>query len=101
MFSRPRFYLRTKIILGYIIVIMGLSISILLINDRVITMKKDREFITNHDLQVHNLSNEIEKNVLDMEDGRVGISLLETRDIWLPITMDMQSGKKIIFSCTS
>ncbi|NHN31371.1 CHASE3 domain-containing protein [Paenibacillus agricola] len=72
MFSQVRFNLRTKIILGYVIVIIGLSISILLINERVITMKKDREYITNHDLQVHNLSNEIEKNILDMEDGKRG-----------------------------
>jgi two-component system chemotaxis sensor kinase CheA len=72
LFSKVRFNLRTKIILGYIIVIIGLSLSILLINDLVTTMKKDREYITNHDLQVLNLSNEIEKNVLDMEDSTRG-----------------------------
>jgi two-component system chemotaxis sensor kinase CheA len=75
VFASIRFNIRAKILLGYLAVILGFSISILMINSSVTTMKKDREFITGHDFQVHELSNEIEKNIIDMEDGQRSYAL--------------------------
>ncbi|SFL24557.1 two-component system, chemotaxis family, sensor kinase CheA [Paenibacillus sp. 1_12] len=94
MFSKVRFNLRTKIILGYLIVLIGLSISILLINDRVTSMKADREYITGHDFQVHNLSNEIEKNILDMEGGQRGYVVTGDTRYLIPYNNGVSSWKE-------
>jgi two-component system chemotaxis sensor kinase CheA len=94
LFSNVRFNLRAKIFLGYLVVLVGLSISILLINDRVMTMKNDREFITGHDFQVHNLSNEIEKNMLDMEDGQRGYVITGDTKYLIPYTNSFSKWKE-------
>ncbi|MEK3909870.1 CHASE3 domain-containing protein [Paenibacillus sp. FSL H7-0331] len=94
MFSKVRFNLRTKIILGYLIVLIGLSISIILINDRVMSMKVDREYITGHDFQVHNLSNDIEKNLLDMEDSQRGYVITGDAKYLIPYNNGYSSWKE-------
>jgi CheY-like chemotaxis protein/CHASE3 domain sensor protein/putative methionine-R-sulfoxide reductase with GAF domain len=49
---------------------MGLSIFFLM--DRIYALQKEINFIADHDIQVHTLSNQIEKHVLDMETGQRG-----------------------------
>ncbi|MBP1988964.1 CHASE3 domain-containing protein [Paenibacillus eucommiae] len=72
MLKNTRFNIRTKIMLGYIIIIICLGVSVLLVTQRISDMQKEIDFITSHDLEVHNLTNRIEKHLLDMETGQRG-----------------------------
>lgn len=69
--------IRTKIVLGYLLVILCLGISILLVNDRIITLQEESESRTAHDRQVTELTNQMEKNLLDMETGQRGFVITD------------------------
>ncbi len=66
MFKGKRFTIRSKIIAGYMIVVICLGFSIFALNSRINSLEKEIHFITDHDIEVHNLSNKIESTYLDM-----------------------------------
>ncbi|WP_454191440.1 response regulator [Paenibacillus sp. Marseille-Q7038] len=75
MFNKPRFTIGIKIMIGYFILLVCLGASILLLESRITSMQKEINFIVDHDIEVHELTNKIEKNVLDMETGQRGFAL--------------------------
>ncbi len=75
MRNRLHLGIRTKIMLGYIFVILCLGATIMLVMDRISDRQDAINFITSHDMNVHNLLSEIEKNVLSMETGQRGYAI--------------------------
>ncbi|QJD82703.1 CHASE3 domain-containing protein [Cohnella herbarum] len=82
-----RFSIRSKIVLGYLVIIICLGLSIFILSDRIDSMDKEIKFITNHDIEVHNLSNQIEKQVLDMVSGHRGYIISGEERYLDPYTM--------------
>ncbi|MTT31762.1 response regulator [Terrilactibacillus sp. BCM23-1] len=72
MESEVKFGIRSKIVLGYIIIIACLLASVVLLNHQIKSLQKERNFIINHDSDVHDLTNRIERDILDMETGQRG-----------------------------
>ncbi|WP_248064829.1 CHASE3 domain-containing protein [Paenibacillus silvae] len=75
MFKTRRFTIRSKIVLGYLVVVLLFGIVLLVLSAQINVLQKENDFISHHDLDVHNLTNAIEKNVLDMETGQRGFML--------------------------
>ncbi|MFD0682046.1 MULTISPECIES: response regulator [unclassified Paenibacillus] len=72
MLKNRKWNIGSKIALGYFLVILCMGMSIFFLMDRIYALQKEVSFITDHDLAVHTLSNQIEKHVLDMETGQRG-----------------------------
>lgn len=70
-----RFTIRSKIVLGYLVVVLLFGVVLLILSAQIDVLQKENDFISHHDLDVHNLTNAIEKNVLDMETGQRGFML--------------------------
>ncbi|WP_127510155.1 CHASE3 domain-containing protein [Paenibacillus humicus] len=70
--SKRRITIRTKIIAGYAVILICLAISIFVVFNQLDKVQQETNYITSHDIEVHNLTNKIEKNVLDMETGQRG-----------------------------
>lgn len=66
------FNIHTKIIAGYLFILVCLVVSLLIVMNRMSAMQKEVDFVTQHDMEVHNLANQIQKNVLDIETGMRG-----------------------------
>lgn len=66
------FNIHTKIIAGYFFILICLVLSLLIVMNRMSAMQKEVDFVTQHDMEVHNLANQIQKSVLDMETGMRG-----------------------------
>ncbi|QFF97744.1 response regulator [Psychrobacillus glaciei] len=64
--------IRTKIMSGYILVIVMIIVSFFVISDQFSSLQADKRFIMVHDFRVNTLSHQIEKNILDMETGQRG-----------------------------
>lgn len=72
MFGKGRFTIRSKLIVGYLIILLFLGSALLLLNNQISSLQRAIEFITEHDITVHNLANQVEKHVIDMETGQRG-----------------------------
>ncbi|MFB9325826.1 CHASE3 domain-containing protein [Paenibacillus aurantiacus] len=72
MQSRLRFGIRAKILTGYLAIILCLLASIVVLGDRLNTQQEEVSFITVHDFSIQDLTNRIEKAMLDMETGQRG-----------------------------
>ncbi|MEK8127848.1 CHASE3 domain-containing protein [Paenibacillus filicis] len=66
------FGIRAKIGLGYIALLLCLAITAFLLINRMYALQQELRHIVDHDLEVHNLSNRLEKHMLDMETGQRG-----------------------------
>ncbi|WP_434750906.1 CHASE3 domain-containing protein [Paenibacillus amylolyticus] len=75
MSKTRRFTIRSKIVLGYLVVVLLFGVVLLVLSAQIDVLQKENDFISHHDLDVHNLTNAIEKNVLDMETGQRGFML--------------------------
>ncbi|WP_260503791.1 CHASE3 domain-containing protein [Paenibacillus illinoisensis] len=75
MSKKRRFTIRTKILLGYLVVVLLFGAALLVLSAQINELQKENDFISHHDLEVHNLTNAIEKDVLDMETGQRGFML--------------------------
>ena len=72
MFRKGRFTIRSKMIVGYMIILLFLGSALLLLNNQIASLQRAIEFIAEHDIAVHNLANQVEKHVIDMETGQRG-----------------------------
>lgn len=72
MLKKRRFTIRSKILLGYLVVVLLFGAVLLVLSAQIDASQKEIDFISHHDLEVHNLTNAIEKNVLNMETGQRG-----------------------------
>ncbi|SFJ23609.1 Signal transduction histidine kinase [Paenibacillus sp. UNC496MF] len=75
MWKHARFTLRSKIILGYLIVLVCVGICIAVLNGRMSSMDREIDFINGHDMTVHDLAYQIENHMLNMETGQRGYAL--------------------------
>lgn len=75
MSKKRRFTIRSKILLGYLVVVLLFGAALLVLSAQINELQKENDFISHHDLEVHNLTNAIEKDVLDMETGQRGFML--------------------------
>jgi two-component system, chemotaxis family, sensor kinase CheA len=66
------FNIHTKIIAGYLFILVCLVISLLIVMNQMSAMQKEVDFVSQHDIEVHNLANQIQKNIIDMETGMRG-----------------------------
>ncbi|PKG24227.1 CHASE3 domain-containing protein [Niallia nealsonii] len=64
--------IRSKITFGYVVIICCLLASVIIINSQIKSLQEERNYIINHDSKVHELTNNIEKYMLDMETGQRG-----------------------------
>ncbi|WP_370866937.1 CHASE3 domain-containing protein [Paenibacillus chitinolyticus] len=72
MLRARRFSIRWKIMSGYLLILVCLAASIFAVNGRIVSLQKEIDFVTEHDIQVHDLTSEVEKQLLDMETGQRG-----------------------------
>uniref|UniRef100_UPI0020C028E1 CHASE3 domain-containing protein n=1 Tax=Lysinibacillus sp. D4B1_S16 TaxID=2941231 RepID=UPI0020C028E1 len=59
-----------KITLGYIIIILCLLASVIILNNQITSLQKERNFISKYDSNVKTLTNDIEKYILHMESSQ-------------------------------
>lgn len=67
--------IHAKIITGYFAILICLVLSLLVVVNRMTALQDEIKFISQHDIEVHDLANQIQKNVLDMETGIRGYAL--------------------------
>ncbi|TXK74804.1 CHASE3 domain-containing protein [Paenibacillus sp. N3.4] len=72
MLNSFNFNIRAKIISGNIFIIICLGISLLMVSDRITSLQKEVDFVSSHDIEVHDLLNLLQKNMLDMETSMRG-----------------------------
>ncbi|GGA23211.1 response regulator [Psychrobacillus lasiicapitis] len=64
--------IRTKIMSGYLLVIIMVIFAFFLVNKQFAVVQADKDYIMGHDFEVTTLSHQIEKYVLDMVRGQRG-----------------------------
>ena len=71
MNSKAKFSIRYKIMVGYLVIILFLLVSFIMLNNE-ISLQKSRNFIIDHDFKVLNLTNQVEKELLTIENKAKG-----------------------------
>ncbi|MCM3729822.1 CHASE3 domain-containing protein [Neobacillus cucumis] len=66
------FNIHAKIIIGYLTILLCLVLSLLTVINRMTDLQDEIDFVAEHDIEIHDLANQIQKNVLDMETGMRG-----------------------------
>lgn len=89
MSKKRRFTIRSKILLGYLVVVLLFGAVLLVLSAQIDASQKEIDFISHHDLEVHNLTNAIEKNVLNMETGQRGFMITGEESYLEPYTQAM------------
>ncbi|UNK16572.1 CHASE3 domain-containing protein [Paenibacillus sp. N3/727] len=64
--------IRTKIIFGYVLVLLCLGVFLWVVSGRLTSLQQEADFIEQHDIEVNSLTHEIEKNMLELETGQRG-----------------------------
>ncbi|MFJ5563410.1 ATP-binding protein [Lysinibacillus xylanilyticus] len=72
MFNKLKIGIRRKITLGYIVIILCLLASVLILNNQIISLQKERNYIIKNNSHIHAVTNCIEKYILDMESSQRG-----------------------------
>lgn len=67
-----KYNIHAKIITGYVTILVCLVLSLLIVINRMTALQNEVNFISKHDIEVHDLANQIQKNILDMETGMRG-----------------------------
>lgn len=70
MLNRLKLGIRSKITLGYIVIILCLLAAVVILNNQINSLQKERNYIIKYDSNVQTLTNEIEKYILDMESSQ-------------------------------
>ncbi|WP_181907357.1 CHASE3 domain-containing protein [Cohnella lupini] len=72
LYTQRKISIRTKIILGNMLVMIFLLIAITVLSSRNSDLQDEITFVSDHDFKVHQLISLIEKQMLDMETGMRG-----------------------------
>lgn len=72
MLNKLKLGIRSKITLGYIVIILCLLAAVVILNNQITSLQKERNFIIKYDSNVQALTNDIEKYILDMESSQRG-----------------------------
>lgn len=75
-----------KIGLGYLLVLVVLAGSILLIQNSIGQLQEELDYLVDHDMKVHALTYELEKNMVDMETGQRGYVITGQENYLEPYT---------------
>ncbi|WP_141502005.1 response regulator [Paenibacillus luteus] len=67
-----RLNIRSKILIGYFLIICCLGASIIIVSDRISSLQDEIERITTRDIEVHNLITTIRYNAVSMESSQRG-----------------------------
>ncbi|WP_405112508.1 CHASE3 domain-containing protein [Paenibacillus sp. FSL K6-1217] len=76
--------IRGKIALGYVMILLMLGLFLIIVSGRINSLEKETVFLSDHDIEVHELTYQIEKNVLDMETGQRGYVLTDDESYLAP-----------------
>ncbi|MEK4975328.1 ATP-binding protein [Niallia sp. FSL R7-0648] len=94
MDSKFKFGIRSKIILGYIVIILCLLVSVILLNNQIRSLQQERNSIINYDSRIHELTSSIEKSVLDMETGQRGYIITGNQSYLIPYNDGKENWKE-------
>ncbi|MCY9546303.1 ATP-binding protein [Lysinibacillus xylanilyticus] len=72
MLNNLKIGIRRKITLGYIVIILCLLASVLILNNQITSLQKERNNIIKNNSHIHAVTNCIEKYILDMESSQRG-----------------------------
>ncbi|MCM3389439.1 ATP-binding protein [Ureibacillus chungkukjangi] len=72
MKSKLNLGIRSKITFGYVIIVLALIVSALFLNTQMRSLQNERNQVIQYDSQVLKLSNNIERNILEMQAGKRG-----------------------------
>ncbi|WP_336787846.1 CHASE3 domain-containing protein [Paenibacillus sp. MMO-177] len=72
MLRALKFNIRTKIAIGYFLILICLGASIVTVTDRIEALQKEVETITTRDVEVHNLIASIQYDAISMETAQRG-----------------------------
>ncbi|MGE7054517.1 CHASE3 domain-containing protein, partial [Paenibacillus glucanolyticus] len=72
MSNNLKINIRSKIVIGYLLILLCLGAFLWIVSDRISSLQQEADFIEEHDIEVHNLTHEIEKDLLEMETGQRG-----------------------------
>ncbi|MDR6554313.1 CHASE3 domain-containing protein [Paenibacillus qinlingensis] len=72
MFKSIHVTIKAKILIGYLSIILCLGIALLVVSNRMSDLQKEVDFVSVHDIEVHDLLGSLQKNILDMETGMRG-----------------------------
>ena len=86
MKKRRTFKIFYKIGLGYLFVLAVLAGSILLIQNSIGQLQQELDYLVDHDMKVHALTYELEKNMVDMETGQRGYVITGQENYLEPYT---------------
>lgn len=67
--------IRGKIALGYFMILLMFGLFLFIVANRIGDLEQETVYLSDHDIEVHELTYLIEKNVLDMETGQRGYAL--------------------------
>ena len=85
------FNIHAKIILGYLTILVCLVLSLLIVINRMTALQNEVDFISKHDIEVHDLANQIQKNILDMETGMRGYVITGNEEYLEPYNLASRS----------
>ncbi|PLS07981.1 CHASE3 domain-containing protein [Neobacillus cucumis] len=78
------FNIHAKIIVGYLTILICLVLSLLTVINRMTDLQQEIDYVAKHDIEIHDLANQIQKNVLDMETGMRGYVLTGNQEYLEP-----------------
>ncbi|GBF74600.1 hypothetical protein PA598K_02957 [Paenibacillus sp. 598K] len=70
--KKMKWGIRSKIVVGYTVVILFLTVAILVVGGQLTALQKEIDFIADHDIEVHDLTNRLERHLLNLETGQRG-----------------------------
>ncbi|GAA3409805.1 CHASE3 domain-containing protein [Paenibacillus hodogayensis] len=94
MKSTTSFSIRTKIMLGYLASIVCFIVSLIFVDNQLTRMQLERNYIIDHDIAVHDLTNRIEKHLLDMETGQRGFTITGDEEYLEPYNKGKQQWEQ-------
>ncbi|MEB8750974.1 hypothetical protein P4G85_21945, partial [Bacillus cereus] len=69
MYAKMKIGLRTKICLSLVIIMLFVILSFILLNQQITSIEQSQTYIVKHDFKVHNLTHEIESQLIEMENN--------------------------------
>ncbi|CAM3547762.1 CHASE3 domain-containing protein [Paenibacillus lupini] len=70
-----KFNIRSKIVIGYFLILICLGVSIVTVTDRIEALQNEVETITTRDVEIHNLIASIQYDAISMETAQRGFLL--------------------------
>ncbi|WP_138493740.1 CHASE3 domain-containing protein [Paenibacillus pinistramenti] len=85
--------IRSKILSGYILIVVCLGLLLLAVSYRLDDLQKETDYVSDHDIAVQNQTHTIEKLVLDMETAQRGFILTGNEAYLEPYNNAMDTWK--------